>query len=140
MYVKVGKVITFLWRIQPEFQLGCQSVLVLSSGAQAVLGCDCSSLGHLLSLADSPVGAAQSDFSAVAGPQFIRLIRGNAASKAAGEQFGCSREMKGEVFIVADLFSCAAPGNFLRHSDAHAARSVGLGGHCDSLCHGEMET
>lgn len=86
-----------------------------------MLGCDCSSLEHLLCLRDSPVGAAQSGFSLVAGPQFIRLIRGNSASKATGEQFGCSREMRGKAFIAADLFSCAAPGNFLSHSDAHAA-------------------
>lgn len=96
-----------------------------------MLGCDCSSLGHLLSPGDGTEG-----FLSVAGPQFIRWMRGNCASEAAGEQFGCSREMEGEVFILADLFLCCSR-NFLSHSDAHAVQSVRLDGHCDSLCLGE---
>lgn len=115
--------------------------LVFYSDAEAVLGGDCSGPGHLLSLGKFQSGATQSDFYVVAGPQFIRLISGASTSKAPGEQFEGSREIKGKVFILVDLFFYyAAPGNFLSNSDVCAVQSVGFGGYCDSLCHVETET
>lgn len=62
------------------------------------------------------LGAIESNFYAEAG-LFIRFISGASKSKVPREQFGRSREIKGKVFIMADLFTMPLHGNFLSVSD-----------------------
>lgn len=59
------------------------------------------------------LGAIQSNFYAVAGLLFIRLISRASKSKVPGEQFGWNREITGKVFITGDLFLlCCTMGIF----------------------------